>query len=347
MERVRVMKGFTDLWFITFGTWPGYRRPGAAGYPDEDRHLIEMLSFPAEELREKAAFGSGYMNSQAAYEVGVRRRLLAEPASAPEIIKQTQEKKWPPSQGQTEPQAAGPSIELLIIWAKVDLPAMIHWADSLDIRKDDVAATVKGFLMSRVDAGTCDRWLTDAKSADEKLDRTESLLSGWAGWDPKPALEMAVANPDGDTDAVLPIVLAAAEGPWGGYPRNTNHSGLSFMREFDPTRMPEPFRANHFSNWEIIVEGWGEIDIGEAARYGVDFLLSTNYTPRENLIKFFSGEDGYKDDAMIDRTFCALRVWAVVKPREMKAWIGTSKEADMRKALTWLLEHPWGTGPKE
>ena len=33
------------------------------------------------------------------------------------------------------------------------------------------------------------------------------------------------------------------------------------------------------------------------------------------------------------------------KLREMKAWIATIKEPDMRKALTWLLEHPWGTGP--
>ena len=92
----------------------------------------------------------------------------------------------------------------------------------------------------------------------------------------------------------------------------------------------------------------GDIDIGEAARYGLNFLLRTDYAPRENLIKLFSGDDDFSSDSdMIDRTFCALRVWAVVKPKEMKAWIATIKEADMRKALTWLLEHPWGTGPKK
>jgi hypothetical protein len=77
-------------------------------------------------------------------------------------------------------------------------------------------------------------------------------------------------------------------------------------------------------------------------------MLRTDYAPRENLIKLFSGDDKFASDGdMIDRTFCSLRVWAVVKPREMKAWIGTLQDAEMRKALTWLLQHPWGTGPKE
>ena len=47
---------------------------------------------------------------------------------------------------------------------------------------------------------------------------------------------------------------------------------------------------------------------------------------------------------MIDRTFCALRVWAVVQPKEMQTWIDTIKDADLQKALRWLLQNPWG-GP--
>lgn len=50
---------------------------------------------------------------------------------------------------------------------------------------------------------------------------------------------------------------------------------------------------------------------------------------------------------MIDRTFCALRTWAVVRPDEMKIWIATLKEKDLRTALTWLVENPWGTGHEE
>jgi hypothetical protein len=55
---------------------------------------------------------------------------------------------------------------------------------------------------------------------------------------------------------------------------------------------------------------------------------------------------GFSDD-QIDRTFCALRVWAVIRPNEMRTWIRTMDDEKMRKALTWLLEHPWGRARKE
>ena len=352
-ERIRLMKDFTDVWLGEFGSWTGYepvqRNPYSVwSYADTPNGVVHHFADrpDSESMSRILPNIGGYgIGAEAEFEVAVRRWLQAEPSAAPEILKLVREKKWPPSQGQMEPRVAGPSTELLIIWAKADLPAMVRWADGLDIRKDDVGAKAKGLLMSRVDAGTRNRWLADAKSADEKLDRTGALLKEWAGWDPKPALDAARGIEEGDT--VFDIVLAAAEGPWGSYPRNTSHSGLGFIKEFDPSRMPEQVRTNSFLNWEMILEVWGEIDIGETARYGLDFLLRTHYAPRETLIKFFSGEDGYTDDAMVDRTFCSLRVWAVVRPKEMKAWIGTLKEADMRKALTWLLDHPWGTGPKE
>ena len=75
------------------------------------------------------------------------------------------------------------------------------------------------------------------------------------------------------------------------------------------------------------MESWGGIDIGEAARHGLEFMLATDYAPKKGLLRFFGGEDVYPDEErMIDRTFCALRVWAVVKPDQMKAWIATLKE---------------------
>jgi hypothetical protein len=31
----------------------------------------------------------------------------------------------------------------------------------------------------------------------------------------------------------------------------------------------------------------------------------------------------------------------------MRAWLTTMKDKEMRAALTWLLENPWGTGPEK
>jgi hypothetical protein len=84
------------------------------------------------------------------------------------------------------------------------------------------------------------------------------------------------------------------------------------------------------------MEQWDSMDVAGAARFGFAYLRRTNYAPREGLIQFFSGKDIYGgEDGMIDRTFCALRAWAVVRPDEMKKWIATIEDAAMRTALTW------------
>ena len=80
------------------------------------------------------------------------------------------------------------------------------------------------------------------------------------------------------------------------------------------------------------------------ARFGLRTMLQDKVVPREELIRMYDGREGSSDDAINDRTFCALRMWAVVKPDEMREWIRTVEGEDMQKALTWLLEHPWGTG---
>ena len=176
---------------------------------------------------------------------------------------------------------------------------------------------------------------------------TEKLLEEWAGWNPKPALDAAVATNNAST--INAVASRGACGPFDDGPENSSRFGIGVVKNFAVASLPDEIRKDVFSEWGFgMMERWGDIDIGETARYGVDFLLRTDYAPRDRLMRFFSGHDEYPDEqGMIDRTFCALRVWAVVKPKEMKAWIGTIKEADMRKALTWLLDHPWGTGPKK
>ena len=288
--------------------------------------------------------GGGGPETEAQFEIAVRRWLQAEPAAALEIIKISREKKWPPSRGQLEPRSAGPSTELLMIWAKVDLPAITHWAESLDLQKDNLARKAKGLLMSRVDAATRQRWLAEAARAKPDDELLTDLLSAWAGWDPKSALDAALATKNADT--IERVGTDGAYGPGDDQPFNSSHFGMGVIKDFDVASLPERLRRNVISEWGIaIMEQWGDIDVGEAARYGLDFMLRNKYAPRQNLLKLFSGDDRFASDSdMIDRTFCALRVWAVVKPDEMKAWIATLKDAEMRKALTWLLENPLGTG---
>jgi hypothetical protein len=120
------------------------------------------------------------------------------------------------------------------------------------------------------------------------------------------------------------------------------------LSNFDYSKLPPKIHREVLAECYSLMEQWDSMDVAGAAQFGYAYLLRTNYAPREGLIEFFSGKDIYGgEDGMIDRTFCALRVWAVVRPDEMKKWIATIKDAEMRKALTWLLENPWGTGKDE
>ncbi len=345
VERVRLMKEFANLWLSVFGTWPGSgNRPVEMG-----RSLLEMFECPSSFLQLADYYDSIEKNSSttaAVFTIVTRRRLELEPQSGPELVKQRTTKKWPSRPGEPEQPSLRAPIDLLIIWARVDLEGFIRWTESLDIQKDEIAAIAEGFLMSRVDSNTRDRWLTKAKSREAE-GGTLQLLSEWAKWDPTNALKEAVSTNEAET--ISEVAEMAAYGPFGGQPFNSSHFGMRVIKDFDLSILPKEVRDGLIGEWGItIMEQWGDIAIGEAARYGLDFMLRNNYAPRKNLMKLFSGDDRFSSDSdMIDRTFCALRVWAVVRPREMKAWIGTIKEANMRKALTWLLEHPWGTGPKE
>ncbi|MDQ3621459.1 MAG: hypothetical protein M3463_03095 [Verrucomicrobiota bacterium] len=342
-ERVKIMTDFTQKWFRSFGSWPGYDPDRPGRYRDSFHPLESAFEMSIEQIRGRWQ-GNVMATEEIAFEIGLRRWLKAEPSSAIQVIKRAQETKWP-SPHQFDPHS-GPSIELLMLWAKADLPAMIRWAETLEIRSGERAVRVKGFLMSRVDASTRERWLAEAKSAVVDDDRTSNLMHAWAGWDPKGALEAAVVQKH--PERITEVADAASRGPWGGLPYNTSHFGLGIIKDFDVMSIAPDIRETATQEWYQILEHWGDIDIGETARYGLHYLLRTDYAPRDRLIRFFTGRDEYPDEGgMIDRTFCALRVWAVVQPSAMKAWISTQKDPEMAKALTWLLENPWGTGAKE
>ena len=93
------------------------------------------------------------------------------------------------------------------------------------------------------------------------------------------------------------------------------------------------------------------MEVGEAARYGFDFLSRASLgtvISREDLLRLLSGEDvGGEDGDMVDRTLCALRFWAIWQPEAMRRWIESVGDAEMRKALTWVLEHAEQGAPAE
>ncbi|MEZ0274073.1 MAG: hypothetical protein ACAH88_04155 [Roseimicrobium sp.] len=337
-EKVKLFRIFADTWFEAFKSWPH-------GFGDIDyasKELLTAFTSTPQSMRESSRDRSG-PDYKVAVEVGLRRWLKAEPKAALEILKKKSElipAEYDVSNGRLLPNS--PSAGWLMIWRQADLPAMIKWVDSL---KDGKSVSERGMLMSWVDERTRTRWLKEAKKDGEST--FKDLIGCWARWNPQPAMEAALAtrNPE----IVLRTANDAAYGPFSGV-WNTCHPGLGFIRDFDMYNRIKGFMSDiRDGDWgTAIMEQWGGIDVGEAARYGLDFMLESDYAPREELIKLFAGDDEFSSDAdMVDRTFCAMRIWAVTKPEEMKAWLATMKDKEMRTALTWLLENPWGTGPEK
>lgn len=357
-ERVRIMKEFANLWFANFGTWPGNPTPGAwqmqppSDYFYNDPELMQVFSMPLEELRHYATVnpnpGPGmfdiYINwgDEPGFDMAERRWLQAEPGSAPEIIK-TMERLEPVYE---KDHCVYPSLGLLVLWAKLDQPGMIRWADAGDMHKDEAIFEARALLMGRVDDATRARWLAQAKGSKPDDDRTEDFVLEWGGWDPARATSTVVASATSNRDWDL-VVDAARGAAYGAdsFTQGECHWGLEALKNINFGKLTPNTRLSVNDQWDVMMEQWAGIDIGEAARYGIDFLNKTHYPRRDAMMRYFSGKDVEGEDTgMVERVMCALRVWAVVRPKEMKAWIGTLKDPALEKALTWLLNHPWGGG---
>ncbi|QIF01673.1 hypothetical protein [Roseimicrobium sp. ORNL1] len=357
-ERVRLMKECADLWFARFKTWPAerlsefynarqrYSDGKLAGFLrafDSTVEQIQQMELRPQDEEERANI-----------EISLRRWLVQEPQAAAQILDRVarQRKKLLESvrveleQGKVPYErlpVSFPSKEWLHLWRTLDEKGMQDWARNQKSSKDELTKSVRALLLGRVEADTRDQWLKEAAEVDPDGNVLENLFFEWANWEPKQAMEAAIKT--GNIEIILDVPRACVMN--GFAPFNTCHGNLGFLREFDVRVLSPRFSGEDLYDWGTeAMEAWGKIDVGEAARYGVDFLMKVDYVPRSRLITLFNGQSEDLTDTgdIIDRTFCCLRVWAVVRPDEMKAWIPSIQDPAMREALTYILEHPWGTG---
>lgn len=325
-EKKSLRDSFMSRWTPIYESPPS-EHPTAeqGGYELDAPGLLEAFGIPPEDI--VAEIGHDVEEKHAAaIRVLLRRWLVWKPDKAVLVASIGEKLEEIPD-------------ELLLLWQRVAPGSLMDWIEANQgIKKLPFRAM--GMVLGQIDSERRQRWLARVRAGDP--DDFATLLYHWAAWEPNAAMKEAIVSQD-------PYAISrAAEGIVYGFNQgtpNTTLHGLSFIRDFDLTLLPLKDRQEMFSQWHILKEQWGDIDVGEAARYGLHMILATNYAPRENLIKLFSGDDAFGSDSdMIDRTFCALRMWAALQPEPMKAWIATQPDPEMRKALTWLLEHPWGTG---
>lgn len=338
-EKVRLLRTFADLWFEKFQCWPQVR---SARYSSEGERLIGMFSAGSYDKLRGGEVNQFERMSEAAFEVGLRRWLFEHPTEGPEIVQRILRQHGAPNPvTQTPAHDATIPRDFLLLWSQVNLQSLMVWSDSAEQTMPETAWLARCTMMSQVDKATRDRWISSI-GPKEMADRLHVL----APWSPELAMECAIrAN---DVDMIQDVAGNAVYG-FGGTTWNRSHAGLGFINSFDLHRLPKKMRGQVFEEeCTKIMEQWKDVDVGEAARYGFRTLMQQDWPPRNEVLLFLGGDDKYQyEGGMTDRTICALRVWAVMRPDEMRAWIGKQEGKDMRKALSWLLEHPWGGGDEE
>lgn len=337
-ERKKLLRDYTCIWIDRSGTLP-VMPPPAQVVSIQEREIDFLNADWDEETLEHILLSETPLKGPVEIAFAARAFALRFPKSMSRLL------QWVDAEGV---HAFVPSVGVLLCWVKADFESMKDYIETCERRLDPLAPAIMGILLSRVDVATRNRWMPFVRRPDNlaNLPRLGEILTEWAKWDPKEALQAAVDTQD------VSIIHDVAESAAFGLDSlcyNTCHAGLGVIRDFDVSSLPAPLMKELINEWGVeIMEQWGDVDVAEAARYGLKFMLATNYTPRQNLIKLFSGDDKFASDSdMIDRTFCAFRTWAVWRPVEMEKWIATLNDPEMQKALNWLKDNPWGTGAPE
>jgi len=337
-EKARLLRAFGGLWFERFQGWP---REPKLRYSSQNEGVLWSLHASPASLKKDDSQASG-MLAEAAFEAGLRCWIWERKEDGPEIVQHILRKIWPADPAtQTAEHPAFISGEFLLSWSQANFNSLMQWQESAQQELPREVWLARCILMNRVSKDIRDKWLAAIPSKEP-----EDYLCVLAPWAPELAMKRAVRTKEFE---VIRHVGEAAVYSFGGGIRNGRHAGLGFINSFDLQSLPKVVREPLSWQWGITpMEEWGDVDAGEAARYGFRFLMQQSWCSRENLMRLFSGDDRFSEDSsMVDRTFCALRVWAVLRPEEMRAWIAKQEGKEMRKALTWLLEHPWGGDVKE
>lgn len=345
-DKVRFMKAFIERWFQHFASWPGHG--DATRYRRASLHeSSRIISIFDRDPRYQSGIKPGILSQEdlVACEIGWRRWLERFPGDADEILKSIAGVRGPWRQVGAPPGTPLASVSpgLLLVWRRVDRPGLVAWADR-DVADDHAEArwAARCLLMAEVPEPQRKRWMAGIAGRDDATGRIGEL----AAWHPE--LAMRAAWVAGDELELEDLVDRAVYGPFPDEPWNASLSGIRYLECHGLEHVHESVRSRLDEQWgsTTFMEQWGSINAGSAARFGVKTLVRTDYAPLAEVARFFRGEDLYADEGgLIDRTLCALRVWAATKPAEMRNWIADQDNAQLRKALAWLLEHPWGGSP--
>jgi len=103
-------------------------------------------------------------------------------------------------------------------------------------------------------------------------------------------------------------------------------------------------RRGRFSGAWGVTAVWARVDFTAMVKqYGLPCCLRSGVYKKSEVPRMFSNRQALENGDGLHNTFSALRTWAILRPKEMRAWIdGETFAPDLREALLWLLENATG-----
>jgi hypothetical protein len=311
---------FAKHYLERFGKGPIAPGPEVLGPPPEEigyTRVQEVLAIPLTDLPALLRETARRKNSGALL-WGLRRWIAEDPAAPEQALTMAEE---------YEPEFVP---EVVRAWARRDVRAADDW---LKLHRPDELQDFLGETIAFLSPKERMKLLKATRAADRRYPDEGSfahLICGWAKEDPKAALKAAAAMGNAPFYSLCADLCFSDAWP----------TPIRLRMVLDTIQsISTPVEDDHAY---IVMEEWGEIDVGDAASFGVHWLLKNARSKRKHLIREWSGLENPADACMDDRTYGCLRKWAIGQPNRMAKWIKRQKEPEIRKALQWLLAHPNG-----
>jgi hypothetical protein len=317
--------------------------------------------------RPSSAGGTGESQPSTGYFARVKEVLAAEPSELPGLLRAAAQRRdaaaflWGARRWIREDGAAGPGAlaiasgdeewghwwkgRIVKAWARRDAGGALAWFRTN--RPEDLKGYAGEGLIAFVDERTRKKLLSGVTpDEDGGAGDLGQLIAAWSEEDPKRALETALALHG-------PFFYSACADACFTRLDLPSHQRrvMKVIRGISVPVLDGDFFAY------MMMESWGEVDVGEAAAYGLEWMQrSRSYRHRQHpewtarivdkkhLVRVWTGLEDPDDGSMDDRTYGCLRKWAVCQPEQMRIFVEREKDPKLRRALVWLLEHPNGEG---
>jgi len=239
------------------------------------------------------------------------------------------------------PHLAAPSVEAGILdfedWARCDPKAFSDWLAGRKVKElfeDDGSETDElsvgfGLMDERMRAAAYQEWSKRRGLEGYDFD----LADYWLEQNPEAALEYIIKlDNDYELGEALRGLIEDCETP-----RHVAAARKLILEFGDQSEV-------YSEGMLMVMDYYGDIDCGEAARFGVDWLLAhrEEFRSKEQLIEVWTGLADPRQESMDGRTFGCLRKWAATEPKKMESWARTLEDSEVSAALMWMARHPNG-----